>query len=129
MARYPFLYSSRLCPTDRQTHRPRYLDSNRPHLMFCIAMRLGLPDLPYFGDAVFQPRSPVSRKEAARETESPVFDYRLIQTGRICKLCDSNLHHAAWCDEHKLFYAANTLLRSAYFCRNSALFGPRCLII
>ena len=37
---------------------------------------------------------------AARETESPVFDYRLIQIGRIYKLCDSNLHHAAWCDEH-----------------------------
>ena len=46
----------------------------------CIPMRLytlGLPDLPYFtGDPVFQPRSPASRKEAARETESPVFDYR-----------------------------------------------------
>jgi len=45
---------------------------------------LGLPDLPYFtGDPVFQPRSPASRKEAARETESPVFDYRLIQIGRM----------------------------------------------
>ena len=87
-------------------------------------------DLQYFtGDAVFQPLSPVSRKEAARETESPVFDYRLIQIGRIYQLCDSNLHHAAWCDEHKSFYAANIRLRSAYFCRNSTLFGPRCLII
>ena len=93
-------------------------------------VQLGLPDLPYFtGDPVFQLRSPASRKEAARETESPVFHYRLIQIGRIYKLCDSNLHHAAWCDEHKSFYAANTLLRSAYFCRNSTLFGPRCLII
>jgi len=59
---------------------------------------IGLPDLPYFtGDPVFQPRSPASRKEAARDTESPVFDYRLIQIGRIYKLCDSNLHHAARC--------------------------------
>ena len=45
---------------------------------------LGLPDLPYFtGDPVFQSRSPASRKEAARETESPVFDYRLIHIGRM----------------------------------------------
>ena len=43
------------------------------------AVALGLPDLPYFtGDAVFQPPSPASRKEAAGETESLVFDYRLI---------------------------------------------------
>jgi len=43
-----------------------------------------LPDLPYFtGDPVFQPRSPASRQEAARETESPVFEYRLIQIGRM----------------------------------------------
>ena len=45
-------------------------------------LRLGLPDPP-----VFYGRSrisaPVSRKEAARETESPVFDYRLIQIGRM----------------------------------------------
>ena len=55
---------------------------------------LGLPDLPYFtGDPVFQPGSPASRKEAARETESPVFDYKLIDIGRFYKLCDSNLHH------------------------------------
>jgi len=48
------------------------------------AVALGLPDLPYFtGDAVFQPRSPASRKEAAGETESLVFDYRLIQIGRM----------------------------------------------
>jgi len=48
---------------------------------------LGLPDLPYFtGDPVFQPRSPASRKEAARETESPAFDYRLIQIGRMTAL-------------------------------------------
>jgi len=40
--------------------------------------------LPYFtGDPVFQPRSPSSRKVAARETESPVFDYRLTQIGRM----------------------------------------------
>jgi len=46
--------------------------------------RQGLPDLPYFtGDPAFQPRSPASRGEAARETESPVFDYRLIQIGRM----------------------------------------------
>jgi len=32
---------------------------------------------------VFQPLSPASRKEAARETESPVFDYRLIQIDRM----------------------------------------------
>ena len=45
---------------------------------------VGLPDLPYFtGDPVFQPLSPASRKEAVRETESPVFDYRLIQIGRM----------------------------------------------
>ena len=45
---------------------------------------LGLPDLPYFtADPVFQPRSSASRKEAARETESPVFDYKLIQIGRM----------------------------------------------
>jgi len=51
------------------------------------ASLLGLPDLPYFtADPVFQPRSPASRKEAVRETESPVFDYRLIQIGRIYKL-------------------------------------------
>ena len=49
-----------------------------------VAMGLELPDLPYFtGDPVFQPRSPASRKEAAREPESPVFDYRLIQIGRM----------------------------------------------
>jgi len=65
---------------------------------------------PYFtGDPVFQPRSPASRKEAARETESPVYDYRLIQIGRIYKLCDSNLQHAARCDEHKSF-----MLRTLY---------------
>jgi len=49
-----------------------------------LQTQLGLPGLPYFtADPVFQPRSPTSRKEAARETESPVFDYRLIQTGRM----------------------------------------------
>jgi len=110
---------------------------------------LWLPDLPYFtGDPVFQPWSPASRNEAARETESPVFDYRLIQIGRIFKFCDSNLHHAPWCDEHKSFvqrtlwesqqqepgakctgdcsihFKSNSenILRSAYFCRNSTLF-------
>ena len=44
---------------------------------------LGLPDLPFFtGDAVFQPGSPAYRKEAARDTESPVFDYRHSYTDR-----------------------------------------------
>ena len=38
-----------------------------------LTLTTGLPDLPYFtGDPVFQPRSPAFRKEAARETESPV---------------------------------------------------------
>ena len=27
-----FFYGSRSCPTDRQTHRPRYIANNRPHL-------------------------------------------------------------------------------------------------
>jgi len=50
----------------------------------CTTSTLGLPDLPYFtGDPVFQPLSPAYRMEAARETESPVFDYRLIQIGRV----------------------------------------------
>jgi len=36
-----------------------------------IMADIGLPDLPYFtGDPVFQ-----RRKEAARETKSPVLDY------------------------------------------------------
>jgi len=66
------------------------------HSDLCGVHRLGLPDLPYFtGDAVFQPRSPASRKEVARENESPVFDYRLLEIGRIYEFCDSNLHHAA----------------------------------
>lgn len=39
--------------------------------------QIGLPDLPYFtGAPVFQPLSPVSRQEAARETQSPVFHYQ-----------------------------------------------------
>ena len=39
------LQGSRLCPTDRQTHRqtdqltPSYIDSNRPQIMLCMAMR------------------------------------------------------------------------------------------
>jgi len=37
-----FLQGSRLCPTDRQTDahrdRPRYIDSNRLHLMLCMAV-------------------------------------------------------------------------------------------
>ena len=58
----------------------------------------GLPDLPYFTeDPVFQSRSPATREKPVRETESPVFDYRLIQIGRLYKLYDSNLHHVAWC--------------------------------
>ena len=84
---------------------------------------IGLPDRPYFtGDPVFQPRCPASRKEAARETESPVglFDYRLIQIGRIYKLYDSNLHHAAWCPKawpnfHHCKSNSENILRSAYF--------------
>jgi len=35
----PFFQGSRLCPTDRQTDRSRYTDSNKPHLMLCTAMR------------------------------------------------------------------------------------------
>jgi len=39
--------------------------------LFCFPL---LPDLQYFtGDPVFQPPLPASRKEAARETNSPVF--------------------------------------------------------
>ena len=33
----------------------------------------------YISIYLVQPRSPTSRKEAAREIRSPVFDYRLIQ--------------------------------------------------
>ena len=65
-------------------HRRRNLASTAPITQQLGVLGLGLPDLPYFtGDPVFQLRSPASRKEAARETESPVFDYRLIQIGRV----------------------------------------------
>ena len=64
--------------------KPRAFVVTRCRLRTSLRPRVGLPDLPYFtGDPVFQPRSHASRKEAARETESPVFDYRLIQIGRM----------------------------------------------
>ena len=60
----------------------------------CSQLSVLSPNLPYFTeDPVFQHRSPGSREEAAQETASPVFDYRLI--GRIYKLCLWNLHHAS----------------------------------
>ena len=83
-----------------------------------------MSDLLYFtGDPVFQPGSPASREEAARETESPVFDYKLIQIGRIYKLFDSphgvtNTNHL--CSEQcdcSIHFKSNSenILRSAYF--------------
>jgi len=70
--------------------------------------------------------APVSRLPKGSRPEDRIsrrlFDYRLIQIGRIYKLCDSNLQHAPWCDEHKSLMQRTTLLRSAYFCRNSTLF-------
>ena len=48
---------------------------------------------------------------------------------RLFDECDSNLHHAPWCDEHKSFMQRTTLLRSAYFAEIARFFGPRYLII
>ena len=41
---------------------------------FCKPCKIGLPDIPYFtGAPVFQPQSPASQNEAAREMKSAVF--------------------------------------------------------
>jgi len=42
-----------------------------------LALKIGLPDTPYFTRSpVFQPQSPTSRNEATREMKSPVFKLR-----------------------------------------------------
>jgi len=83
--------------------------------------QLRLPDLPYFtGDPVFQPRSPACRKEAARETESPV-GY-LTNVTRIYTMPHGVMNTNHLCSEHSIKIRL-------FLPKYSTLFGPRCLII